>query len=192
MEKDNENNDFDVIKSIIEGDTELFRVLVNRYKDRSLSLVQTIIKDNDEANDVLQDAFIKAYKNLAKFDFNSSFSTWFYRIVVNTSYTSLKKSNRRRTFWAESIPAENSSKTDSFDVLRENERKEIINQVLGNMKKNDVLILKLFYLGEQSIKEISEITGKGTSNIKVLLHRARTVFYQELEKLIGPEKNNLL
>ncbi|MDD7885075.1 RNA polymerase sigma factor [Flavivirga sp. 57AJ16] len=192
MEKRNEHNDFDIIRQVVDGKTDLFRILVDKYKDQCLSLVHTILKNEDNAQDVLQEGFIKAYKNLSKFDFKSSFATWLYRIMVNTSYTFFKKSKRVKTVDLKKVSAETSVDTSSFDFLREEERKEFINKVLQKMKPNDVLVLKLFYLGEQSINEITEITGLSNSNIKVLLHRSRKEFHNKLEELLGPEKKHLL
>lgn len=191
MRKNNENRESDIIRKIIAGDTALFRVLVNTYKDQSLSLAYSIIKNNDEAQDVLQDAFLRVFKNLHKFDFKSSFSTWLYRIVVNTCYSSLERSKKCKTISFENISYDTSADTSSSDLIRTNERKEIINKVLNTLKPNEALVLRLFYLGEQNINEISEITEMSASNIKVLLHRARKRFHTNLEKLVGSDKKNL-
>jgi RNA polymerase sigma-70 factor (ECF subfamily) len=164
---------------------------VDKYKDRSLSLACSIIGSKQDAQDVLQDAFISAYRSLPKFDFKSSFSTWLYRIVVNTSYTALKRYKSRKTISIDSMPDHISTDMSSSYILKENERKEIINQVLHTLKPNESLVLKLYYLGEQNSTEIAGITGLSISNIKVLLHRARKKFHANLENLLGPDKKQL-
>lgn len=78
--------DYELIRKINKGDTSAFRQLVYIYKDVSLSLASSIIKDSSIAEDVVQDVFIKVYHKLDTFSFKSSFATWLYRIVVNTCY----------------------------------------------------------------------------------------------------------
>lgn len=193
MREDNKTDDFEVIRQVLDGDTRAFGILIDRYKDRSLSLLLSMVHDHDEAEDILQDAFIKAYEGLKKFNFNSSFSTWLYRIVVNTSYTAILRSKKRSNFLLEDEHSNTTTTTlDSFDILQAKERKEIVHKVLDNLKPQESLVLKLFYLGEQRIQEIAEITGMSQANIKVLLHRARKQFHAELEKVIGQQKKNLL
>lgn len=192
MTKNKENKEFDIIRRIIEGETELFKFLVDNYKGKSLSIAYSIIKDYEEAQDVLQETFIKIYRNLYKFEFRSSFSTWLYRIVVNSSYTALKRSRNKKTSSFDKTTLDISSDLDSFDLLQENERKKVINKVLDSLKPNEALVLRLFYLGEQSINEISEITEISLSNVKVLLFRARAKFHVNLEKLLGQDKKHLL
>lgn len=191
MKKNSQNKELEIIQKIVNGDTSLFKELVNVYKDKSLSLTLSIIKNNDEAQDVLQDAFIKVYKNLYKFNFNSSFSTWLYRIVINTCYTALERNEKKKTTSFEKIVFDIPSDMNSFNLLETNHRKEIVNTVLNTLKSNEALILRLFYLGEQSINEVSDITGISVSNVKVLLHRARKNFHNSLDKLMGPEKKYL-
>ncbi len=176
----------------MEGDRSVFRVLVERYKDVSLTLACALIKNREEAEDVLQDAFMKAFKNLHKFNFQSSFSTWLYRIVSNTCYTALERKKSHKTSSMEQQTAHLQAEGSSFDQLREEERRAYIQQVLGSMKPKEALVLKLHYLGEQSISEISAITDLSTANVKVVLHRARKSFQADLEELLGQEKNYLL
>lgn len=110
--------------------------------------------------------------------------------MVSTSYTAILKSKKRSNVLLED---EHSNATttafDSFDILQAKERKEIVHMVIDNLKPQESLMLKLFYLDEQRIQEI---TGMSQANIKVLLHRARKQFHAELEKVIGQQKKNLL
>ncbi|MEB2777349.1 RNA polymerase sigma factor [Algoriphagus sp. D3-2-R+10] len=191
MKKNNDDQEFEIVKQIVAGDTSRFKVLADAYKDKSLSLAYSILKNHDEAQDVLQDAFIRVFKNLHKFDFKSSFSTWLYRIVVNTCYTALKrnKNNFKNTFEKNDLNI--TSNEDSFDLTKSNERKDFINRVLNTLKPNEALVLRLFYLGEQNTNEIADITELSVSNVKVLLHRARTSFHSNIDQILGAEKKHL-
>ncbi|WP_258539105.1 RNA polymerase sigma factor [Flagellimonas abyssi] len=97
------DNDIDakLIDRVKEGDDGAFVQLVDKYKDLSLSLAHSIVKDRDKAEDVLQDAFIKVYKKAGSFKQQSAFSSWLYRIVVNTAYNPFK---RKRNIWNWMIP----------------------------------------------------------------------------------------
>ena len=90
------DNDIDaiLIERVKEGDEKAFVQLVDKYKDLSLSLAHSIMKDPDKAEDVLQDAFIKVYEKAGSFKHQSAFSSWLYRIVVNTAYNALKKEKK--------------------------------------------------------------------------------------------------
>ena len=182
-----------VLKRIIGGERSLFRILVDNYKDISLTLAYSIVRNQEEAEDIVQDAFIKAYMSLPRFNFKSSFRTWFYRIVVNTSYHSLEKSKTRKTSPIDhGLISLETSNLNGYDAIRANERKQIIHSALAHLKINEALILELYYLGEQSNKEIAEITGMSLSNIKVTMHRARKNFFEQLKRIAGNEKDDIL
>lgn len=192
MKTNKDNGEAELIKKIIQGDTSSFRFLVDQHKDIAYSLACSIIKNPEEAQDVLQDAFIKAFKNLHKFRLKASFSTWFYRIVINTCYSALEKHKNRTALPLEVASLTQSIDANTFDLLKDEERKAIINQVLNQLKTKEALVLKLHYLGELQMAEIAKVTGMTIANIKVVLHRARKNFHTELEKLLGTEKKHLL
>ena len=193
MKISREDSEAELIKKIIRGDTSSFRVLVERYKDIAYSLACSIIKNPAEAEDVLQDAFVKAFRNLHKFHFRAAFSTWFYRIVINTCYSAIEKQKKQVPIPLDNVAVPNTSMdARTFDLLRDEERKKIINQILDQMKPKEALVLKLHYLGELKIPEIAKVTEMTTANIKVLLHRARKNFQFILDQLLGNEKKHLL
>ena len=88
------NNDQIIIDQILEGDTNAFSVLVDRYKDLVFTLAIRMVKNREEAEEVSQDTFIKVYKSLSKFKGNSKFSTWIYKVAYNTCLDRLKKIKR--------------------------------------------------------------------------------------------------
>ncbi|OJJ20409.1 hypothetical protein BKI52_18295 [marine bacterium AO1-C] len=193
MKTSKEDSEVELIKNIIGGETSSFRVLVERYKDIAFSLACSIIKNPAEAEDVLQDAFVKAFKNLHKFHFKASFSTWFYRIVINTCYSAIEKRKKQAVVPLDNlVVAHKSLDANTFDLLRDEERKVIINQILDQMKPKEALVLKLHYLGELKIPEIAKVTKMTQANIKVILHRARKNFQATLDQLLGTEKKHLL
>ena len=180
--------DYELVRSVIAGDNGAFRQLVFLYKDHSLSLIRSILKDPVKSEDVLQDAFISVYKNMNKFKFNASFSSWLYRIMVNASYNELKK-NKRYVQWPSEERIEATVEPNS---LTASDQKVYINKALDAMKPDEALVLRLHYLNELKIKEIEGITGFGRSKIKVDLHRGRDNFHSKLKQLLGKDINYLL
>ncbi|WP_109853200.1 RNA polymerase sigma factor [Aquimarina sp. AU58] len=182
--------DYELIRKINKGDTSAFRQLVYIYKDVSLSLASSIIKDSSIAEDVVQDVFIKVYHKLDTFSFKSSFATWLYRIVVNTCYNQLKKQKQN-------VPLKVIEDTaiiisEEKNILNEADQKKYINLALQKLRSDESLLLRLFYLCELSIKEIEEITGFKPSKIKVDLHRGRENIHFQLKRLLGNDLKHLL
>ena len=187
----NQNEENDLIRKVIEGDTNAFRQLVYKHKDVSLSLAYSILKNKTLAEDVLQDVFMKVFNKLKTFKFKSSFSTWLYRIVINTCYNELKRQKVTLSIDKDSyddfiLPVENR------DYMKENDQKHYINKALTLLKPDEALALRLFYLCELSIKEIKSITNFKTSKIKVDLHRGRDNLNFHLKQLLGDDIKHLL
>ncbi|EDP71015.1 RNA polymerase sigma-70 factor, ECF subfamily protein [Flavobacteriales bacterium ALC-1] len=191
MKAKNQIEDYDLIRKINGGDTNAFRQLVYIHKDVSLSLACSILKDTILAEDVLQDVFIKVFYKLNTFNFKSAFSTWLYRIVINTAYNELKKQKQ-----SISLDEENKdiffAPTLDADFMKEVDQKKYINLALANLRRDESLVLRLFYLCELSIKEIEEITSFRKSKIKVDLHRGRENLNFQLKQLLADDINYLL
>jgi RNA polymerase sigma factor (sigma-70 family) len=181
------------IRKVLEGDAHAYRYFIEKYRDMAYSLAISIVKDSSVAEEVTQDAFIKAYKALANFEQRSKFSTWLYKIVTNEALKKFKKKSLDYTSDISQInDVEYSAINDSVNELTEQDQKYYINLVLDKMLPNDSLILKLYYLNENNIKEIIEITGFSETKIKTILHRARKRFYIELKKVLKQEINSII
>lgn len=170
------------IAKVCGGDTEAFRYFLNQYKDMAFSIALSVVKDEFIAEEVVQEAFINAFKGLKSFNRKSKFSTWFYRIVTNEAFKELKKQKKETIAFAE---AYNYNEIDESSLLslQEEEQTYHVNEALKQLSPNESLVLRLFYLQEESIKDISEITGWSDSKIKVTLFRARKNMYAALTKL---------
>ncbi|MCF6356429.1 MAG: RNA polymerase sigma factor [Draconibacterium sp.] len=175
-----------IIKKVLNGDTEAFRYFVNAYKDMAFSVAVSVVKNEYPAADVVQESFVKAFENLKFFKGKSKFSTWFIRIVINESFKSVQ--NKKVHYTNLEIELEDIQK----DVLQDADRKFFVNEVLKIMSPNESLVLRLFYLNENSIKEICEMTGWDKSKVKVTLHRARKSMEGKLNLLLKNEIDLLL
>ncbi len=189
--EESRQSDLRLVRQVRGGDMLAFRNLVEKYKDVSFSLACSVLKDEDEAEDVLQDAFMKVLNNIHKFRADSSFSTWLYRIVVNTCLN-VKDKRKKHLYDDLSGVQDVSEDSSSLDRYSEKERAAYITATFKLMKPDEALLLRLYYLCELSIAEIKEVTGFSEPNIKVILYRGRKNMYKILNKLTGNESSNLI
>ncbi|MDL2222231.1 RNA polymerase sigma factor [Parabacteroides sp. OttesenSCG-928-N08] len=181
------------IEQTLAGDTRSFSCLVVKYEKMAFTIAFRILNNREEAEEVVQDAFVKMYRALSGFQFDSKFSTWFYRIVYRTALSARKE--QRPFLRIEEGKGYEQVTTDEADtasgVLERKDRQLIIKQLLGRLSADDSLMLTLFYLEECSIDEIHTITGLTQTNIKTKLFRARKRFYEELQKTMQQETNDI-
>ena len=137
------------------------------------SIAMSVIKDEFYAEEILQVSFLKAFDKLNTFKGRSKFSTWFYRIVINESFKYVKKHKTEFVDFVENFPEISNEINNSILKLVEDDQKYFINEALKKISSKESLVLRLFYLEENSVEEIGNITGWSASNIKVILHRAR-------------------
>jgi RNA polymerase sigma factor (sigma-70 family) len=166
--------DTEIIESVRKGNQSDFEILVDRYKNKAFSLLCGMLKDTMEAEEVLQDAFLKAFYGLKNFKQEAKFSTWFYRIVYNTALTRLSAKKRKIEKEMTSIDDELNISDDYYS--QQSEKKELskfLNELIDQLPPNYSSVLTMFYLEEMSCEEISEVTNQTVSNVKVLLHRSR-------------------
>lgn len=181
------------IKSILAGDAKSFSCLVAKYQQMAFSIAFRILENREEAEEAVQDAFVKMYRALPSFQFGSKFSTWFYRIVYNTAISAQRKQNDHLSYDDAVATDLTASEVDSATAILEREdRKEIIARVLKKLPADEGLLLTLFYLEECSIEEIRQITDLTPSNIKVKLFRGRKHFYETLQQMMKNETANVL
>jgi RNA polymerase sigma-70 factor (ECF subfamily) len=182
------------IKRILKGELSQYTYFINRYKDMAYAIAFRIINNKEDAEEVVQDSFLKAYQGLKHFRGDSKFSTWFYKIVVNTS---LSKAKRKISFSVDLNPGEAGEvSADNIETayrkLAQAEQKKIIHTALAALEMEDSLLLTLYYLNQNSIEEIFEITGIPPENIKMKLHRARKKMYGVLNNTLKTEMQYLL
>lgn len=181
------------ISKVVAGDTNAFRYLVDKYKDVMLAAAYRIIKDKDLAEDILQDAFINAYKSLKGFKGEAKFSTWLYKIVVNEAIKKIRKGEHlKENFQHEPIEYSEFELNDSLKGIKAGEQSYYIDQTLQSMSSREALVLQLFYLDELSLKEVAEVIQLNADHVKVLLHRARKQFYTILANELKHEVKSII
>ena len=182
-------NDQIIINQIIEGDTNAFAILVDRYKNLVFTLAFRLLKNREEAEEVAQDTFIKSYNALSKFKGDSKFSTWIYKVTYNTCLDRLKKNKRKYNEVAIDEFTEHQVKTidNALENMVEEERKKAIQDCLHILPNDDSFLITLYYFEEQSLEEIANAIGLTANNVKVKLFRSRKKLASILRERLEPE-----
>jgi RNA polymerase sigma factor (sigma-70 family) len=178
----------------LNGDDASFALLVDKHKTMAYNIAYRILKSREDAEEIAQDSFLKAYHSLKEFKRESKFSTWLFRIIYNNSISRIRKkkldihSYDDEAFeWME--PVETSRELEKMHQL---EQKKYVNEALNKLPGEDATVVSLFYMNESSVEEISEVTGLSQSNVKVKLYRARKKLYEELQQLLKDEVNEII
>lgn len=183
------NSDITIINQIIEGNTNAFAILVDRYKDLVFTLALRMLKNREEAEEVSQDTFIKIYKSLRKFKGDSKFSTWVYKVAYNSCLDNIKKNKKRQQ--DVSIDEFSAIQIDTIDNALDNlemqERQQTIKKCLELLPSEDSFLLTLYYFEEQTLEEIAKVIGIKANNVKVKLFRSRKKLASILRTKLEPE-----
>ena len=182
--------DNDLIQVVLQGNTNAYADLVERYRNFVFTIVLRYINSREDAEEVSQDIFVKAFRSLADFKGASKFSTWLYTIATTSCLTFL----RRKKLAAISLDnekvfavAENLDGGMPANGIEQKNRVLMVNEAIKMLSPDDAQIITLFYKGEQSLEEISKIMGKETNAVKVQLHRARTRLKEKMQKHFAAE-----
>lgn len=178
-----------LIEKALTGDTRSFGLLVERYQDYIFTLIFRMLKVREEAEEVAQDTFLKAYEALGTFRGESKFSTWLYRIAYHKSLDRLRQNSRTRTVEIINDITENPVEIleSALELMLQDERSEIIKKSILKLPEQEAAIITLYYFEEQSVKEIAKVTGLSEDNIKIKLYRSRKILFSLLESFIAPK-----
>ena len=183
------NEDQYYINQIIDGDSNAFAVLVDRYKDLVYTLAIRMLKNREEAEEVSQDTFIKVYKSLSKFKGDSKFSTWIYKVAYHTCLDRIKKNKRTQNVVGIDEFTEHQVKTidDALEHLEQAEQNQMIKNCIELLPSDDSFLLTLYYFEELSLDEISKIVGITANHVKVKIFRSRKKLATILKERLEPE-----
>ena len=190
----NKTEDIFYIEAVRKGNVSAFSVLVERYQDMVYSLALKLLKNSGDAEEMAQDTFIKAFQKLDMYEGKSKFSTWLYSITYNACISELRK--RRIQF--SSLEEQRFSDQDEmkihsyFSENKKEDQEKYLNLALNKLPEDDQVLVTLYYYENQSMDDISAITGLTVSNIKVKIHRARKKMYELLHEMLKEEMYSLL
>ena len=187
-------SDIELIEQTLAGDQSAYADLVKRHQRFVFTLAMRFAKTREDAEEIAQDCFIKAYRSLESFQGGSKFSTWLYSIVYTTAMTALRK----KRVDTDSIDDENTyiqiENTGGYDVnnVENKSRSFYVNQAIAQLLPDDATIITLFYKGEQSLEEIAQTMGMEANTVKVKLFRARQRLKEKLERNLKDEVKELI
>jgi RNA polymerase sigma factor (sigma-70 family) len=186
--------DTEIISKVLRGEQASFAQLVERYQKFVFTLVLRFTDSREDAEEIAQDVFVKAYRSLADFRGESKFSTWLYTVVRTSCLTFLRKKkldiqsiDNERTF----LQLENRESGFRADTIEQKSRHAMVNEAIRMLSPDDAQVITLFYKGEQSLEEIGRIMGLDPNTVKVKLHRARHRLKDKLEKFFSHEVQEL-
>lgn len=179
----------DIIELVKAGDIEKYSLLVTQHSEKIFALANSILKNKEDAEEITQNTFLKAFKALNSFRGESKFSSFLYRICYNESINIIQ--SRKIKVSIENVPMVDTEINDGFFRIKHAEQKKFLTLAMEKLSPEYSMMLTLFYLEEQSQKEIVEMTGISLSNVKVRLHRARIALAEELNIILKEEVRNL-
>lgn len=187
-------SDIEIISAVLNGNHQAYAQIVQRHQTFVFSLVLRYIKSREDAEEVAQDVFIKAYKALADFKGASKFSTWLYTIVTTTCISFLRKKKlETHSLDNEKLfeTVENRDSGSSANQVEHKSKVAMVNNAIALLNPDDAEIVTLFYKGEQTLDEIARILGIESNTVKVRLHRARTRLKEKMQRHFAAEVRDI-
>jgi len=187
-------SDIELIEQTLAGNQAAYADLIKRHQRFVFTLAMRFSKNREDAEEIAQDCFIKAYRSLSSFQRQSKFSTWLYSIVYTTAMTFLRK----KRVDTDSIDDESTyiqlENHSGFDVnsAENKSRSYYLNQAIAQLLPDDAAIISLFYMGEQSLEEIGQALNMEANTVKVKLFRARQRLKEKLERNLKGEVKELI
>src|SRR6185503_1577938 len=182
--------DNEIISRVLRGEQNAYAELVTRYQGYVFTLVLRMIKSREDAEEVAQDVFIKAYRSLAGFRGDAKFTTWLYTITNTTCITFLRKKKLDIHSLDNGKVFETADNIDSglrANLIEQKSRVNMVNEAIAMLNPDDAEIITLFYKAEQNLEEIARILRIESNTAKVRLHRARTRLKEKMEKHFSEE-----
>ncbi len=175
------------IDRVLSGDVAAYSLLVAKHKNLVFSIALKILNNREDAEEIAQDCFLKVFQALKTFERKSKFSTWLYRIVYNAAISKTRKKK------LDLVPMDNyvihnyseDEVSTGVGEMDPEEQKVMVERAMERLTDDENLLITLFYKGDNSIEDISNITGLSMSNVKVRLHRIRKKLHDELMTMMN-------
>ncbi|GHT74703.1 DNA-directed RNA polymerase sigma-70 factor [Bacteroidia bacterium] len=180
-------NDHFYIRQVKTGNFRAFSGIVQTYQPMVLAIIRKMVESREDAEDIAQEVFIKVFKSLAQFREEAEFSTWLYRIAYNTTLSELRKRKLSFVSIDEVFPIENETVSDDLEAVDTEKKLHYLDTALKQLPPDEIFLITLYYLEEQPIEAISQISQLTVSNVKVKLHRIRKKLALEINKRIENE-----
>jgi RNA polymerase sigma-70 factor (ECF subfamily) len=186
--------DRELITQVLQGNQQPFAELVARYQNMVFTVAFRLTNNREDAEELAQSAFVKAYRSLADYRGDCKFSTWLYTIIHSLGLSFLRKKKLDTLSMEQDtvrIAAENKQVYGGAMMVEAKSKTQMVSKAIAMLSPDDAKVLTLFYQGEQSLEEIGKIMGIDPNTAKVKLHRVRTRLKQKMETFFAEEVRNL-
>ena len=181
----------EIVKRVQAGDVAAFDGLIRKYRERLYGIVYNLTSNREDAADLTQDAFIKAFQSIQRFNGQASFFTWLYRIAVNSAVSHLRKARLRSFFSLETIDADEPVARDVIDALTDKtgverdtftrELQEKLNAAMQKLSIKHRTVVTLFEIDGLSHQEIADVMECSVGTVRSRLHYAKQLLQAELQ-----------
>jgi RNA polymerase sigma-70 factor, ECF subfamily len=186
-------NDGAIVQEVLAGNKRAYGELVDRHKEKAMTLAMRMLKNREDAEEAIQDAFVRAFNALPRFEWKSSFSTWFYRIVYNVCATQLSRRGEELHVSIDPREDEEANALPSGELPQDiqYESAEFERIVLKEIERLPLpysAVCTLFFMHDMSYDQIVEVTGMPLGTVKVRLFRGRILLREGVVKQLGVTK----
>jgi len=177
-------SDEEVVARVLAGETELYEIIMRRYNQRLFRIARAILHSNDEAEDVMQDAYVRAYEHLNQFLGRARFSTWLTRIAIHEALARVQKRNRSEELDAMISPEKETALTSPSlspeQQACDAETARLLEEAMLSLPDHYRVVVMMRDIEEMSTLETAEALELSEDNVKIRLHRARSLLREEL------------
>jgi RNA polymerase sigma-70 factor (ECF subfamily) len=185
------DSDMEIVRRVQAGDVAAFDQLILKYRERVFGIVYNMTSNREDASDLTQDAFIKAFQSIQRFGGQSSFFTWLYRIAINSTLSHLRKARLRSFFSLERVNADEPVSKEIIDALTDKtgvdrntfvrELQEKLNDAMQKLSTKHRTVVTLFEIDGLSHQEIAEVMNCSVGTVRSRLHYAKQLLQSELQ-----------
>ncbi len=180
-------SDKELIEAAKSDEIAAFHVLVNRHTKRAYWTAYNIVHNHDDAEDVAQEAFIRIYRFIERYNPKQKFTTWFYQIIVNLSIDCLRRKKRKKSAPLEHIPEVAGDEDTPYEELEREEKQEKVQALLQTLPEQYRTILVLRDIEGLPSREVAKTLKLNHATVRWRLHRARALFKEHWETRYGQE-----
>lgn len=182
----------EIIEKVLGGEKQFYEIIIRRYNPYLYKVGRSYNYNHEDTQDLMQDTYIDAYKNLAQFENKSNFKTWLIRIMLNNCYRKKEKFSYKNEFAMDNVnenaqPVFNSSGNNTGKHILNRELGSVLEESLANIPEDYRLVFSLREMNGLSVSETAKLLTISESNVKVRLNRAKAMLRTELEKLYTQE-----
>ncbi|NQU54327.1 MAG: RNA polymerase sigma factor [Bacteroidetes bacterium] len=186
-----QKDDIFYIEKVKSGHINYFSYIVARYQDIVFSIALKVLRNREDAEEMAQESFIKAYNSLHTFKGTAKFSTWLYRITYNNCISEFRKKKQHFVSTSD-IDVKDDTEELNLDGIPAENRAKYVKAALEKLPEEEYTLVLLYYFEDQSIEKISKVTKLSESNTKVKLFRARKKLYTILKEMLKEELYTIL